>query len=295
MFCWKRRDMYSISDKVAIVTGALGAIGKGLVERLIQRGARVMLVDIQDVDVGDTHAQAINSASGTQVAAYVNVDLRTEEGIKQMFAQTIQTFGRIDILVNNAGLASPTGLYSGSETFDRICNIVTLNLHAPIEATRLFAEHIRSRNQDNPSMPCQGVVVNVASMAGLMPTKDAEVYGAAKAGLLHLTKSSVSLAPMVRVCAVAPYFVHTPMVLDNPKHKNNKTIVPSLMLSVNQVCGTIERCIEDVGSAGNVYTMMGCVTYRRVWLFEIAWIQVMALAVWAMLLLPFKRLFCNNS
>ncbi|KAJ2402958.1 hypothetical protein GGI23_000323 [Coemansia sp. RSA 2559] len=295
MFYWKRRDVYSINGKVAIVTGALGAIGKGLVERLIQRGARVMLVDMQDDVTGDKHAQEFNGASGTQVAAYVNVDLRTEEGIKQMFARTIQTFGHIDILVNNAGLASPTGLYGGSETFGRIRDIVTVNLHAPIEATRLFAEHIRSRNQDNPSVSCQGVVVNVASMAGLTPSKDAEVYGAAKAGLLHLTKSSISLAPAVRVCAVAPYFVHTPMVLDNPKHKNNKTIVPSLVLSVNQVCGTIERCIEDVGNAGKVYTMMGGLTYRRVWLFEPVWIQVVALAVWAMMLSPFRRLFCNNA
>ncbi|KAJ2556543.1 hypothetical protein EV175_001937 [Coemansia sp. RSA 1933] len=290
MFGWMNREKYSIDGKVVIVTGALGAIGKGLVSRLVQKGARVMLVDMQPTDIGAKYAKEIQ---GKSQAEYVQVDLRTDKGIRQMLDQTVAKFGQIDVLVNNAGLASPQGLYDSNETFDNISDILAVNLRAPIEATRLFVKHIQQR--DIKKGQEGAVIVNVASMAGLVPSKGAEIYGAAKAGLLHLTKSSASLAPMVRVCAVAPYFVRSPMVLDNPKHKNNNTIVPALMLSIDQVCRAVERCIEDLGSAGKVHAMMGSVAFRRVWLFELAWIQVMALAVWALFISPFKRLFGRSA
>ncbi|KAJ2695480.1 hypothetical protein GGH99_000126 [Coemansia sp. RSA 1285] len=299
-------NAFSIAGKVAIVTGALGAIGKGLAVRLVQRGASVMLVDIQHADTGAKFVQEINDSVGSnQRAAYLQVDLRTKEGIAQMFEETVRQFGCVDILINNAGVASPNTLFGGNETFDNISTILAVNLQAPIEATRLLAKCVQERHNSNSnsnsnngvkkqakvnSAPAtMAVVVNVASMAGLAPTAGAEVYGAAKAGLLHLTKSSASLAPLVRVSAVAPYFVRTPMVLDNPKHKNNKTIVPALMLSVDQVCGAVEKCIVDPQSAGKVHALMGTAASTRVWLFELAWIQVMVLAVWALVLSLIRR------
>ncbi|KAJ2514264.1 hypothetical protein GGI11_004144 [Coemansia sp. RSA 2049] len=295
-------NAFSIAGKVAIVTGALGAIGKGLAVRLVQRGASVMLVDIQHADTGAKFVQEINnSVESNQRAAYLQVDLRTKEGIAQMFEETVRQFGCVDILINNAGVASPNTLFGGNETFDNISTILAVNLQAPIEATRLLAKCVQERHNSNSnndvkrqakvnSAPAtMAVVVNVASMAGLAPTVGAEVYGAAKAGLLHLTKSSASLAPLVRVSAVAPYFVRTPMVLDNPKHKNNKTIVPALMLSVDQVCGAVEKCIVDPQSAGKVHALMGTAASTRVWLFELAWIQVMVLAVWALVLSLIRR------
>ncbi|KAJ1666044.1 hypothetical protein IW140_005858 [Coemansia sp. RSA 1813] len=289
MFLWRNNNKYSIDNKVVIVTGALGGIGKGLVQRLAQKGARVMLVDMQHIDIGVKSVQETNDIYGDRVTAYVQVDLSTKEGISQMFSQTILEFGRIDILINNAGLASPYKLFEGGETFENIRAMLAVNLQAPIEATRLFVEYVQRRSQQDPTT--RAVVVNVASMAGLAPTVGAEIYGAAKAGLLHLTKSCAPLAPLVRVSAVAPYFVRTPMVLDNPKHKNNKTILPALMLSVDQVCDAVERCIEDLGSAGKIHAIMGCVTFRRIWIFELSWIQVAVLGMWALLLAPLRRFF----
>ncbi|KAJ2664391.1 hypothetical protein IWW48_000909 [Coemansia sp. RSA 1200] len=301
------KNAFSIAGKVAIVTGALGAIGKGLAIRLVQRGASVMLVDIQHTDTGTKYVQEINDSVGSnQRAAYLQVDLCTKEGIAQMFEETVRQFGCVDILINNAGVASPNTLFGGNETFDNISTILAVNLQAPMEATRLLAKYVQGRhnsssnnNNNNNGVKKQAkrnsipatmaVIVNVASMAGLAPTVGAEVYGAAKAGLLHLTKSSASLAPLVRVSAVAPYFVRTPMVLDNPKHKNNKTIVPALMLSVDQVCGAVEKCIVDPQSAGKVHALMGTAASTRVWLFELAWIQVMVLAVWALVLSLIRR------
>ncbi|KAJ2349580.1 hypothetical protein GGF43_004394 [Coemansia sp. RSA 2618] len=183
-------------------------------------------------------------------------------------------FEAVDILINNAGIASPNMLYEG-ETFERISMILQVNLQAPIEAIRQFAAYIHSKQR-------QGVVVNVASMGGLVPNRGGEVYGAAKAALIHLTKASSSLAPQIRVSAIAPYYVDTPMVRSNPKLQNNSTVYPSLMLSINSVCGAVIRCIEDTGSAGKIFALIGSWTYVPMWLFDFAAIHIKILAAWSL-------------
>ncbi|KAJ1847592.1 hypothetical protein LPJ73_004212 [Coemansia sp. RSA 2703] len=193
-----------------------------------------------------------------------------------MIESTKSEFGHIDVLVNNAGVASPAKLYEDEE-FGRIASMLEINLRAPIEATRLFAKYIR---EDDGR---RGVVVNMTSMGGLMPNRGGEVYGALKAALIHLTRASRTLAPVVRVAAIAPYYVRTPMVLSNPKLQNNNTVFPDLMLDIDQVCEATVRCIEDEGSAGQTYALIGRWTYLRMWLFDFAGLHIRLLAGWSLL------------
>ncbi|KAJ2607324.1 hypothetical protein H4S08_004866 [Coemansia sp. RSA 1365] len=196
-----------------------------------------------------------------------------------------EQFGKVDVLVNNAGIASPNMLYDG-ETADRISMMLKVNLLAPIEAMRLFVKYIQN-GADNGRT---GVVVNMASMGGLMPNRGGEVYGAAKAALIHITRASASLSPMVRVSAIAPYYVNTPMVMNNPKLKNNKTVYPSLMLSVDQVCDATIRCICDSGAGGKIFALIGTWNYAPMWLYGFAALQIKILAVWSLITLSIYRL-----
>ncbi|KAJ2723935.1 hypothetical protein GGI07_002313 [Coemansia sp. Benny D115] len=276
MFLFKSSAKYSLNGKVAIVTGALGAIGRELVMQLLQAGAHMSLIDIASTEDGQLFCDAVNSGYGQTVAKYLQADLSKKDEIDNVIRWTIEQFGCIDILVNNAGIASPAMLYE-SEMFERIAAILDINLRAPIEATRLFAKYLTENNK-------QGVVVNMASMGGLAPNRGGEVYGAAKAALIHLTRASKSLAPQVRVSAIAPYYVRTPMVLNNPKLKNNSTVYPQLMLDVDQVCKAAVKCIEDPSSAGKTYALIGRFTYTRMWLFDIALFHITLLAGWSLLI-----------
>ncbi|KAJ2802544.1 hypothetical protein H4R20_003236, partial [Coemansia guatemalensis] len=248
-------------------------------------GAQVALVDICAESEGSAFCEELSSSTARHVAVYLRADLRDTKEIERMIQWADEQFGHVDVLVNNAGIASPNMLYDG-ESAERISMMLQVNLLAPIEAMRQFAQYIREGEESGR----RGVVVNMASMGGVMPNRGGEVYGAAKAALIHITRASAALAPLVRVSAVAPYYVNTPMVLNNPKLKNNSTVYPALMLSVDQVCDATIRCIEDTRAAGKIFALIGTWTYAPMWLFDFAALHIKILAAWSLLTLTIYRL-----
>ncbi|KAJ2561147.1 hypothetical protein GGH95_004768 [Coemansia sp. RSA 1836] len=285
MFSWSSSPAYDISGKVVVLTGALGAIGRRLAVRLAERGARLALVDVcsSNSDGAVDLCSELNSGAGQRVAVYLAADLRRGSDIARMLEWAAEEYGHAaDVLINNAGIASPATLYD-DETFERLSAMLDVNLRAPIEATRVFVKQVQAAGRS-------GVVVHMASMGGLMPNRGGEVYGAAKAALIHLTRASRALAPQIRVCAVAPYYVRTPMVLDNPKLQNNPTVYPALMLDVDQVCDATLRCIADPGSAGRTYALIGCWAYARMWLYDFAAAHVTLLAGLALFVAMVRRI-----
>ncbi|KAJ2784963.1 hypothetical protein H4R18_000777 [Coemansia javaensis] len=284
---WWKSDEYSVAGRTVLVTGAAGAIGRRLAERLVACGARVALADIAGAEEGAALCAALDAAAGgggVRAAAYRQTDLRDGAQIEQMVRWAEGEFGgRVDVLVNNAGLASPHGLYAG-ETFEGLARLVQVNLVAPMEATRVFAQRTRAAGRTG----C--VVLNVASLGGLLPNEGGEAYGAAKAAMIQLTRASRALMPHVRVAAIAPYYVDTPMVRSNPKLQNNPTVHESLMLSVDQVCDAAIRCIQDPASAGNTYALIGSCTYLRMWLYDYTALHVRAAAAWSLLVAAACRL-----
>ncbi|KAJ2744846.1 hypothetical protein GGI20_002655 [Coemansia sp. BCRC 34301] len=285
MIFWSSQPAYDISGKVVVLTGALGAIGQRLAVRLAERGARLALVDVGSNDSALELCNELNSGAGQRVAAYLAADLRLSSDIARMLEWAAEEYGQVpDILINNAGIASPATLYD-NESFERIAAMLDVNLRAPIEASRVFVGHVKKAGR-------QGVIVNMASLGGLMPNTGGEVYGAAKAALIHLTRASRALAPQIRVCAVAPYYVKTPMVLDNPKLKNNPTVYPELMLDVDQVCDATLRCIADTRSAGHTYALIGCWTYTRMRVYDWTALHITLLGTLALVVSTVRRILC---
>ncbi len=183
--------------KVAIVTGASRGIGLAIAERLVADGAKVVITARKAGPLGE----AVESLGGPEHAIFVAGAADDTAHQDETVAAALDAFGRIDFLVNNTGINPTYGrmidvdLGAAEKTF-RV-NVVSSIAWAQKVYHAWMAEH-------------GGAMVNVASVAGLKPAPGIGVYGASKAGVIHVTEElSVELGPDIRVNAVAPAVVKT--------------------------------------------------------------------------------------
>jgi NAD(P)-dependent dehydrogenase (short-subunit alcohol dehydrogenase family) len=185
-----------LAGRVAIVTGGGRGVGRGISERFLEAGAEVVIC-------GRSEPESLPEAGGRR-ACFVAADVRDVEQIARVVAFPCERWGRLDVLVNNAGGSPAAPAASASPRFSE--KIVALNLMAPLH----FAQQVNAVMQEQPE---GGAIVNVASVSGLRPSPGTAAYGAAKAGLLSLTRTlAVEWAPKVRVNAVAAGMIHTELV-----------------------------------------------------------------------------------
>ena len=193
-------QMYDLSGKVAVVTGAAKGIGQGIANRLAEAGATVLLVDV-DGDGAQASARAIEERGGTASSAVA--DLSTADGARAAVATAVERYGRIDVLVNNAGIYPmvPT-LQLSEEVWDRTLN---LNLKGLFFASQAAARAMTDAGHG-------GSIINIASVDAIKPIGNLPHYDASKGGVVMLTKSlAKDLGPLdVRVNAIAPGAIQTP-------------------------------------------------------------------------------------
>ena len=193
-----KSPMSASTERVVVITGAAGGIGRELVDGFAADGYAVVAVDLANTPVLELEA------SGKAQAAYA-CDVSREVDIVEMFARITSRMGRIDALVNNAALG-PTMAATVDTTLDSFKQALSVNLLGPFVLAREAALRMQRG----------GVIVNIASLAGVLGNPRRNAYAASKAGLISLTKSLACewAGRGLRVCAVAPGYVRTPMVAE---------------------------------------------------------------------------------
>ncbi len=188
-----------LQDKTAIVTGGASGFGAGIVRKFQSEGARVLIADL-NVDMAQTLAEELGT--GVEV---VRTDVSQNADIEAMAERALSLWGQIDILVNNAGVTHlPTPLEDISEEdFDRV---LAVNVKSVYLAARAIVPLMKQRGS--------GVILNVASTAGVSPRPKLSWYNASKGWMNTATKSmAVELAPDgLRVNALNPVAGETPLL-----------------------------------------------------------------------------------
>ncbi len=186
-----------LKGKSAIITGAGSGFGAGMARKFAAEGARVMVADIN----ADAAADIAREVGGIVCA----VDVANGDSVAAMAAQAIAEFGQLDILVNNAGVTHlPAPMETISEDdFDRVLNV---NMRSIYLAAKHFVPHMKANKA--------GVILNIASTAGVSPRPNLNWYNASKGWVITATKAmAVELAPFgVRVNALNPVAGETPLL-----------------------------------------------------------------------------------
>ncbi len=191
-----------LENKIALVTGAASGIGRAIALTYAREGARVVVSDL-DPAGGEETVRLVGAAGG--VARFVSADVASPTDGEALVAQTVQAFGRLDIACNNAGIGgetAPTADYPVA-SWDQV---IAVNLSGVFYGMKYqIAQMLRNEG---------GAIVNVASILGQVGFATAPAYTAAKHGVLGLTRAAaVEYGALgVRVNAVGPAFIHTPMI-----------------------------------------------------------------------------------
>ncbi len=184
-------DRFSLTGRVAIVTGAGLGIGRGIALGLAEAGADVVLAARTRSDLEEVASMV---AARGRKALVIPTDVTKQEQCEALVAATVQEFERLDILVNNAGGAMPRAAFDTSEGF--MARTFAFNVTAPLTLIKLAARQM-------VDTVGTGAVVNISSRSASMTQTMFVAYGAAKAALDRLTRNiAPELAPRVRVNAI---------------------------------------------------------------------------------------------
>lgn len=191
-----------LKDKVAVVTGAASGFGEGIARAFAAEGARVVVADINAQS-----AAAVAESIGNDRAMAVTVDVSRDEDVSNMMSAAVERFGRMDILVNNAGITHKNGmlLEVDEATFDRI---YAVNVKSIYLATRHAVPLFRKQGG--------GVMINMASTAGVRPRPGLTWYNGTKGAVITLTKSLAAelAADKIRVNGINPVMGETGLIGD---------------------------------------------------------------------------------
>lgn len=188
---------------VALVTGSTSGIGQAVAARLVAQGYAVVLHSRTSVESGRALAAELEHA------VYLQADLAVESDRTSLVRDAVAVWGRLDVLVNNAGVSELIA-------HDDLMAATSAIWHALYEVNVIAPFHLIAEAEpylrEAAGRARAGCVVNVSSHAGVRPKGASIPYAASKAALNHATRLlAVSLAPQIRVNAVAPGLVDTPM------------------------------------------------------------------------------------
>jgi len=236
-----------LKGAVAVVTGGNGGLGQRICHALAKEGAHIVVVCARSIDDAERVAGEMIAQHGVQAAALA-CDVTQPAQLKTLVDDVVKRFGRLDILVNDAAYnkAIPFPDLDGLTT-EEWTKIIDVNLTGPMHAIKAVAPVMKSQGR--------GRIVNIASIAGLMPGGSSIAYAVSKAGLIHLTRCmSVALAPEVLVNCVAPGLLEGTRATAN---LSNTQIEKSASGSLLKRAADKDDCADQVVVMCRTETMTG--------------------------------------
>ncbi len=210
-----------LQGKVALVTGSSQGIGQGVVLRLAQEGADVVINYRSHPEGAEETLAKIEAIGGRCHMAQcpksqgytLKADLGSVSEVRQLIAESIQHFGKLDILVNNAGIEKHAPFWEVTEAdYDAVMNV---NLKGVFFATQAFVQHLIETKRT-------GKIINMSSVHEELPFPNFTAYCTSKGGMKMLTRNlAVELGPLgISINNVAPGAIETPIntkLLNNPE------------------------------------------------------------------------------
>jgi NAD(P)-dependent dehydrogenase (short-subunit alcohol dehydrogenase family) len=188
--------MRGLKDKRVLITGGASGIGAATAARFLEEGSQVCLLDRDANACGEIRRRL------PALAEAIIADVTDLMQVEAAFADTVRVMDGVDVLINNAGISIRHNFLDITpEEWDKV---IAVNLTGIFYVAQTAARHMWERGS--------GVILQTASTNGIVGQPYYADYNATKAGVIELTKSmALELAPKVRVCAVAPGYVLTPM------------------------------------------------------------------------------------
>lgn len=236
-----------LKGSVAVVTGGNGGLGQRICHALAKEGANVAVVCARSIDDAERVAGEMIAQHGVQAAAFA-CDVTQPAQLQKLVDDVVKRFGRLDILINDAAYnkSIPFADLDGLTT-EEWSKIIDVNLTGPMHAIKAVAPVMKKQGH--------GRIVNIASVAGLMPGGSSIAYAVSKAGLIHLTRCmSVALAPEVLVNCVAPGLLEGTRATAN---LSNAQIEKSAAGSLLKRAADKDDCADQVVVMCRTETMTG--------------------------------------
>lgn len=188
--------MRGLAGKRVLITGGASGIGAATAARFLEEGSQVVVLDRDEKGRAEIQRQL------PKLNGVVAADVSDLDQVQSAFAQSVQLMGAVDVLINNAGISIRHNFLDITPA--EWAKILAVNLTGVFYMAQTAARHMWGRGS--------GVILQTASTNGLVGQPYYADYNATKAGVIELTKTmALELAPKIRVCAVAPGYVLTPM------------------------------------------------------------------------------------
>ena len=197
--------VYSLTDRVALVTGAGSGIGRGVAVEMANAGAHVVLAELKR-DTAEQTAAMVRDLG--RKALVVETDVTDSDSVERMMGAALKEFGGADVLVNNVGGVGPVPKKTTlvDMTLDQWEFMMRFNLTSQFLCCKAFIGYLLANGRT-------GSIVNIASLAAMVPYETDVAYGAAKAGVVSITQTIASeYGPRgIRANAIAPGHIDTPI------------------------------------------------------------------------------------
>jgi 3-oxoacyl-[acyl-carrier protein] reductase len=227
-----------LEGKGALITGGASGFGKGVAHTFAERGADLVLVDINEELLEQT-TKEIKQDSKQKVIP-IKCDVSNSSQVESMTKMALQELENVYILFNNAGIEPHYGYTIFRTKEDEYDLIMNTNL----KGQWLVAKNICKKMKRQDFNPISGKVINTSSIAGLIPNSAIPIYSISKAGVIALTKIlAEDLAPKVTVNAIAPGYHVTPIYF-NDDHLIKQMIKEGNVKTPLNRLGTIEDVVN---------------------------------------------------